>query len=552
MTPAKLAEAVLEAAAAVLTEQGSDLSVLPAAANLERPKNPSYGDYSSSLALQIAKKAGSRPRELAQAISSKLISDPAIKDVEIAGPGFLNIWLDPAAAGAVAGAIIEQGKAFGRGTGLAGQLVNLEFVSANPTGPIHIGGVRWAAVGDALVRLLRSQGAAVSTEYYFNDAGGQIDRFADSLLAAVAKEPVPDGGYTGEYIQEIAGMVLAKHPGVLEGPLAQAREIFRSEGVALMFQEIKSSLANFGVHFDVFFTEKDLHDSGELDAALARLRKSGHVYEAGGATWVRTTDFGDDKDRVFARSNGEFTYFAADCAYYLDKRRRGFSKVMIILGADHHGYVGRLRAAVWCLGDDPDQTLEILIGQMVNVVRDGQPVRMSKRAGNVVTIDDIVDAIGVDATRYALTRYSLDSTIDLDLDMWTQRSSDNPVYYVQYAHARIASLLRTAAEVGITPGDRYDPALLTHERESDLLKELAEFPVVVADAAQLRQPHRVARYLEALAGTYHRFYDACRVLPLRGERFSEVGRSRLSLAQATRNVLAAGLDLLGVSAPDRL
>jgi len=552
VTPAKLAEAVLEAAAAVLTEQGSDLSVLPPAANLERPKNPSYGDYSSSLALQIAKKAGSRPRELAQAISSKLIADPAIKDVEIAGPGFLNIWLDSAAAGAVAGAIIEQGKAFGRGTGLAGQLVNLEFVSANPTGPIHIGGVRWAAVGDALVRLLRSQGAAVSTEYYFNDAGAQIDRFADSLLAAVAKEPVPDGGYTGEYIQEIARMVLAKHPGVLEGPLAQAREIFRSEGVALMFQEIKSSLANFGVHFDVFFTEKDLHDSGELDAALARLRKSGHVYEAGGATWVRTTDFGDDKDRVFARSNGEFTYFAADCAYYLDKRRRGFSKVMIILGADHHGYVGRLRAAVWCLGDDPDQTLEILIGQMVNVVRDGQPVRMSKRAGNVVTIDDIVGAIGVDATRYALTRYSLDSTIDLDLDMWTQRSSDNPLYYVQYAHARIASLLRTAAELGITPGDRYNPALLTHERERDLLKGLAEFPVVVADAAQLRQPHRVARYLEALAGTYHRFYDACRVLPLRGEGFSEVGCSRLSLAQATRIVLAAGLDLLGVSAPDRL
>jgi arginyl-tRNA synthetase len=319
-----------------------------------------------------------------------------------------------------------------------------------------------------------------------------------------------------------------------------------------MFSEIKASLANFGVQFDVYFAEKDLHDRGELDAARARLKDAGHLYEADGATWVRTTDFGDDKDRVLVRSNGEFTYFAADCAYYLDKRGRGFGKVMIILGADHHGYVGRLRALAACLGDDPSQTLEVLIGQMVNVVKDGQPVRMSKRAGNVVTIDDIVDAIGVDAARYALTRYSLDSSIDLDLDLWTRRSNDNPVYYVQYAHARIASLLRSAAEAGITRGEGYDPALLTHERETDLLKALADFPVVVADAAHLRQPHRVARYLEGLAGTYHRFYDACRVLPLRGESFTELGRARLWLVEATRVVLATGLHLLGVSAPAKL
>jgi arginyl-tRNA synthetase len=552
VTPVELAEAVLTAAAAVLAEQGSDVSVLPATASVERPKNPEHGDYSSTLALQVAKKAGTRPRDLAQAISGKLITSPAIKKVDIAGPGFLNIWLDPAAAGAVAGTIVGQGKAVARGTGLAGQHVNLEFVSANPTGPIHIGGVRWAAVGDALARLLRSQGATVGTEYYVNDAGAQIDRFADSLMAAAAGEPVPDDGYVGEYVHEIAGAIAKEHPDVLSGPREQARQVFRTEGVALMFDEIKTSLESFGVHFDVYFAEKNLHDRGDLDEALAMLRQAGHVYEADGATWIRTTQFGDDKDRVYVRSNGEFTYFAADCAYYLDKRRRGFDKVMIILAADHHGYVGRLRALASCLGDDPDQTLEVLIGQMVNVVREGQPVRMSKRAGNVVTLDDIVAAIGVDATRYALARYSLDSTIELDLDVWTRRSNDNPVYYVQYAHARIASLLRAAAEAGVTRGDRYDPALLSHEREGDLLKALADFPGLVADAAHLRQPHRVARYLEGLAGTYHRFYDECRVLPARGEPLSEVGRSRLWLVEATRIVLETGLSLLGVSAPDRL
>jgi arginyl-tRNA synthetase len=308
--------------------------------------------------------------------------------------------------------------------------MNLEFVSANPTGPIHIGGARWAAVGDALARLLRAAGADVTTEYYFNDAGAQIDRFAGSLLAAARHESPPDDGYVGEYVSEIAGMLVKQHPGVLDMPRRKSLEIFRSGGVALMFDEIRASLADFGVHFDVYFNETDLHDRGELDAALARLRESGLVYEADGATWVRTTTFGDDKDRVYVRSTGEFTYFAADCAYYLDKRGRGFDKVIIILGADHHGYVGRVRAVAACFGDDPDQTLEILIGQLVNVLRDGRPVRMSKRAGTVVTVNDIVDAIGVDAARYALARYSLDSTIDLDLDLWTRRSNDNPVYYV--------------------------------------------------------------------------------------------------------------------------
>lgn len=552
MTPEQLARTVLSAAAAALTDRSLDPAILPEVANVERPRNPVNGDYASTLALQAAKNVALPPRELAQAIADKLIRDPAIKSIEIAGPGFLNIWLQSAAVGTVAGAIIEQGEAYGRGTALTGQRVNLEFVSANPTGPIHIGGVRWAAVGDALARLLSAEGAAVTTEYYFNDAGEQINRFASSLLAAARQQAAPDDGYAGEYIGEMARTLLTKHPNVLNATDADARATFRSEGVALMFDEIKASLADFGVHFDVYFAEKDLRDRGELSAALATLGQSGHVYEAAGAMWVRTTDFGDDKDRVYVRSNGDFTYFAADCAYYLDKRRRGFGKIIIILGADHHGYVGRMRAIAACFGDDPDQTLEILIGQMVNMVRHGQPIRMSKRAGTIVTIDDIVDAIGVDAARYALARYSLDSTMDLDLDQWTRRSNDNPVYYVQYAHARIASLLRNAADAGITLGSHYDGSLLSGNRENDLLKELAEFPGVVASAAELRQPHRVARYLESVSGTYHRFHDSCRVLPRDNTPLDDLGRARLWLADAARIVLANGLGLLGVTAPDRL
>jgi arginyl-tRNA synthetase len=552
VTPAQLAAAVRAAAAAALTDRELDPSVLPAVAAVERPRDPGHGDYASNLALQVARKAGLPPRDMAQAIADKLMADPAIDSVEIAGPGFLNIRLGPAAAGSVAGLVVEQGGAYGHGTLLAGQRVNLEFVSANPTGPVHIGGVRWAAVGDALARLLRAQGATVGTEYYVNDAGAQIDRFADSLLAAARRQAPPSDGYAGEYVAEIADAVVSRHPDVLGRPDAEARQVFRSEGVALMLDEIKTSLAEFGAGFDVYFAEKELRERGQLDAALARLRELGHVYQAGGATWVRTTDFGDDKDRVYIRGNGDFTYFAADCAYYLDKRARGFAKIVIILGADHHGYVGRLRAIAACFGDDPDQTLEVLIGQFVNLVRDGEPLRMSKRAGTVVTIDDIVGAIGVDAARYALARYSLDSPIDLDLELWTRRSSDNPVYYVQYAHARIASLLRAAAEAGITRGSGYDPGLLSHVRENDLLKAIAEFPGVVASAAELRQPHRIARYLEDLAGAYHRFYDACRVLPRHGEPAGDQSRARLWLAEAAGIVLANGLGLLGVTAPDRL
>ncbi|MDG4795857.1 arginine--tRNA ligase [Micromonospora sp. WMMD1082] len=554
MTPAELAEAVLAAAHAVFAARGLDRSALPEHTTVERPRNPEHGDYAATLALQLSKKVGLPPRELAGALAAQLASAPGIKSVEIAGPGFLNIRLDAAAAGQLARAIVEAGEEYGRGDRLAGLKINLEFVSANPTGPVHIGGVRWAAVGDALSRLLRATGADVGTEYYFNDAGSQIDRFARSLLAAARGEPAPEDGYGGAYIAEIAEQVRARRPDVLALDDAAAQEAFRVEGVALMFEEIKSSLRDFGVEFDTYFNEKDLHDRGELAHALHRLREQGHVFDSDGATWLRTTDFGDDKDRVLRKSNGEWTYFAADCAYYLDKRERGFDRVVIMLGADHHGYVGRMKAMAACFGDDPERTLEILIGQLVNLVRDGAPVRMSKRAGTVVTLEDLVDAIGVDAARYALARYSSDSPIDIDIELWTRATRDNPVYYVQYVAARTASVGRNAAEVGLTRGDAgsFRPDLLDHDKENELLKALAEFPAVVGAAAELREPHRVARFLEDLAGAYHRFYDNCRILPRGDEEVTDLHRARLWLNDATRVVIANGLRLLGVSAPERM
>jgi arginyl-tRNA synthetase len=552
VTPEQLSEVVLTAARAVLTERGLDPASLPAAASIERPRNPEHGDYATNLAMQAGKRVGLPPRELAQAIASELARLPGIAGTEVAGPGFLNIRLDPAATGRLAHTIVTVGDGYGRGDALRGQKINLEFVSVNPTGPIHIGGVRWAAVGDALARLLRAEGAEVGTEYYFNDAGSQIDRFARSLYAAATGAPIPEDGYHGEYVGEIAQSVLQKQPDALARPEAEAVEVFRVEGVALMFDEVKSKLTEFGVHFDRYFNEKELHDRGELGVALERLRDQGRVYERDGATWIRTTDFGDDKDRVYVRSNGAYTYYAADCAYYLDKRQRGFDKVVIMLGADHHGYIGRLRAMCACFGDDPDRNLEILIGQLVNLVKDGQPVRMSKRAGTVVSLDDMVDAIGVDAARYALARYSVDSPIDVDLDLWTRRSNDNPIYYVQYVAARTAGVSRNAADIGLVRGDDFDPALLSGDRELDLLKSLGDFPGIVATATELREPHRVTRYLEDLAADYHRFYDNCRILPRGDEPVTDQMRARLWLNDAARTVIANGLGLLGVSAPERM
>ncbi len=552
MTPEQLSEVVIAAARTALTDRGLDPAPLPLTATVERPRNPEHGDYATNLALQAGKKVGLPSRELARAIADNLVQIAGIAGAEVAGPGFLNIRLDPAATGQLARTVVEAGAEYGRSRLLSGQKINLEFVSVNPTGPIHIGGVRWAAVGDALARLLRAMGAQVGTEYYFNDAGSQIDRFARSLYATAKGDPVPEDGYHGEYIGEIAQAVLQKQPDALTRPEADAVEVFRVEGVALMFAEVKSKLTEFGVHFDRYFNEKELHDRGELASALERLRQQGRVYEADGATWVRTTDFGDDKDRVYVRSNGAYTYYAADCAYYLDKRQRGFDKVVIMLGADHHGYIGRLRAMCACFGDDPDRNLEILIGQLVNLVKDGQPIRMSKRAGTVVSLDDLVDAVGVDAARYALARYSVDSPIDVDLDLWTKRSNDNPIYYVQYVAARTAGVSRMAADLGLTRGDDFDPALLTHEKELDLLKSLGDFPGTVATAAELREPHRVTRYLEELSGAYHRFYDNCRILPRGDEPVTDQMRARLWLNDAARTVIANGLGLLGVSAPERM
>jgi arginyl-tRNA synthetase len=553
VTPDQLSQEVLSAARDVFAAGGLDLSLLPPAVALERPRDREHGDYASTLALQLAKRAGLAPRELAAALADRLGRTTGIKSVEVAGPGFLNIRLDPSAAGELARVVVQAGPRYGHSDVLAGEKINLEFVSANPTGPIHLGAVRWAAVGDALARLLRATGARVTTEYYFNDAGRQIDQFARSLLAAARGEPAPEDGYEGAYITDIAAAVLREHPEAPRLADPEAEQLFRVEGIELMFAEIKLSLAGFGSHFDVYFNERDLHGRGELDAALAYLRRQGHVYDEDGAVWLGTTDFGDDKDRVLVRRTGAPTYFLADCAYYYDKRRvRGFDRVVIMLGADHHGYVGRMRAMAACSGDDPDQTLDLLIGQMVNLIRDGVPVRMSKRAGTMVTLEDLVDALGVDAARYALARYSADSPIDIDVAMWTRATRDNPVYYVQYAHARIASLLRNATELGIERGGAFDPGLLGHEKEQELLKALGEFPQVVASAAELREPHRIARYCEELAGTYHRFYDSCRVLPQGDQPATDLTHARLWLVEASRIVLANGLGLLGVSAPDRM
>lgn len=530
-----------------------ELSVeVPQRITLERPRQRDHGDYATNVAMQLAKPAGRPPRDVADLLADHLRRAPGVADVAVAGPGFLNIWLSGGALGALAGTVVSAGEGYGSSDRLAGQRLNLEFVSANPTGPLHLGHVRWAAVGDALGRLLTFTGAQVSREYYFNDAGVQIDRYAASLDAAARRLPTPDDGYAGAYISDIAAAVVADHPGLLAEPEEQVLAVFRRDGLARMFAEIKQSLADFGVAFDVYFSERSLHESGAVRAAVERMRRHGRVYEADGAVWLRTSDIGDDKDRVLVKADGETTYFAADVAYYLDKRDRGFDRCLYLLGSDHHGYVGRLRATAAAYGDDPEETVEVLIGQFVNLYRGGEPVRMSKRAGNVITLDDLVESIGVDAARYALARSATDSMIDIDLELWARRTSDNPVFYVQYAHARLASLQRNAADLGIRRGESYDAELLTHPREADVLGALGEFPRVVASAAELREPHRVARYLEELAGTYHRFYDSCRVLPVGSEPPPEVTVARLWLCAATRVVLANGLGLLGVSAPDRM
>jgi arginyl-tRNA synthetase len=518
-----------------------------AAVELERPQDPAHGDYATNVALRTATKAGVPPRDLAGWLADELATKNGIASAEIAGPGFINLRLAADAQGGILTDVLAGGASYGNGDEYAGRNVNLEFVSANPTGPLHLGGTRWAAVGDALGRVLAARGAKVVREYYFNDAGAQIDRFVKSLVAAARGEPVPEDGYGGAYIGEIAERVLAAEPDALASP--NRDEIFRRVGVGLMFDEIKAALHAFGTDFDVWFHEQSLHDSGAVEAAVERLKASGKLYFNDGAWWLASSEYGDDKDRPVIKSDGKPAYIAGDIAYFLDKRARGFDLCIYMLGADHHGYIARLKAVAAALGDDP-AVVEVLIGQMVNLVQEGGPVRMSKRAGTVVTMEDLVEAVGVDAARYSLIRSSVDSTLDVDIDLLRRRSNDNPVFYVQYAHARLASLARNAADLGVTPGTEY--GLLVHPREGDLIRTLGEFPTVVAAAAELREPHRVARYLEALASAYHKFYDTCRVLPMGDEETTELHRARLSLCDAARQVLANGLGMLGVTAPERM
>jgi arginyl-tRNA synthetase len=550
VTPADLAELSKTTATAVLSERDLDTTALPATVTVERPRNPEHGDYATNLALQLGKKIGVNPRELAGWLADSLAKVDGIASAEVAGPGFVNLRVDASAQNVVVTKVIDAAAGYGHSDALAGCMINLEFVSANPTGPVHIGGTRWAAVGDALGRLLATQGGDVVREYYFNDHGAQIDRFTASLIAAARNEPPPQDGYAGSYVGDIAARVCEKAPDVLDQPDSEQHETFRSIGVELMFDHIKASLHEFGTDFDVFTHEDSMHSSGRVAQALEMLRERDNIYDEDGATWLRTSAFGDDKDRVVIKSDGRPAYIAGDLAYYVDKRERGFDLCIYMLGADHHGYIARLKAAAAALGEDPD-TVEVLIGQMVSLVRDGQPVKMSKRAGTVITLDDLVDALGVDAARYSLIRSSVDTPLDIDLELWSSASNENPVYYVQYAHARLCALGRNAAELDLG-GDVEHLELLSHDKEGTLIRNLGEFPRVLETAASLREPHRVCRYLEGLAGDYHRFYDSCRVLPQGDEEPTELHAARLALCQATRQVIANGLAILGVTAPERM
>ncbi|HZC70839.1 MAG TPA: arginine--tRNA ligase [Jatrophihabitans sp.] len=550
MTPAELAALVRDCVAAAI-DAGEFAGSAPADVVIERPKNPEHGDYATNIAMRLAKGAGRPARDIAELIAARLRESEGVAKVEVAGPGFLNISLATAALGAVARQIVQAGAEYGRSVELAGQQINLEFVSANPTGPVHLGHARWAALGDSLHRLLEAAGAAVAAEHYINDFGSQMAKFGESLYAVAQDRPVPEDGYHGEDVPDVAKRVLDANPGVLDLPADEALVVFARTGEQLMIDAQQESLGRFRVEFDVWFSERSLHESGEVEAALERLREQGHTYEQDGAVWLRTTDFGDDRDRVLVRRTGEKTYFASDAAYYLDKRGRGFDRCVYMLGADHHGYVGRLKTIVACAGDDPDQTIEVLIGQLVKLVRNGEEVRMSKRAGNLVTLDDFVDLVGADAGRYSLARWSADTPLTLDITEITKRSNDNPVFYVQYAHARTCNAKRNAESVGIGL-DVFVPESLTSPFEATLLTALGEFPRVIAAAAELRAPHRVARYLEDLAAAYHRWYDECRIIPQGDDPITDVNRSRAWVNDATRIVLANGLGLLGVSAPDRM
>jgi arginyl-tRNA synthetase len=549
VTPAELSAALLDIVNATITARGASVPVTIDDVRLDRPRNRDHGDWASSVAMKLAKPLGVSPREVATELAAALAEVDGVASVDIAGPGFINVTLDAAAAGALAKSIVEQGERYGHSDSLAGQNINLEFVSANPTGPLHIGHTRWAALGDALGRVLRAAGATVANEFYINDAGNQMDNFGASVLAAAKGEPTPENGYPGQYVTDLAQAVLAREPGLLDLPADEALAVARETGYELQLTELRESLERFNVHFDVWFSERQLHAGtpSAIDSAVDRLRAQGHVYDEDDAIWVRTTDFGDDKDRVIKRGNGVYTYFAADAAYYLSKTDRGFGHKIYLLGADHHGYVHRIKAIAGASGDDPARDVEVLIGQLVSI----NGAKLSKRAGNIIELNDLQAWLGTDALRYSLARYPADSPLTLDPEVLQRRTNDNPVFYVQYAHARTNQVARNADAAGIGR-DGFDASTLEHGTESVLLGVLAEFPRIVQQSAELREPHRVARYAEQLAGAYHRWYDNCRVTPLGDDPVTAVHSSRLWLNDATGQVLRNALALLGVTAPERM
>lgn len=519
---------------------------------VERPKVREHGDYATNISMRLAKNAGMKPRDLAGIIADELADADGIASVDVAGPGFLNVWLDAGAQATLAAHILAESTSYGRSSALGGQTINLEFISANPTGPLHLGHTRWAAVGDAMARVMEAAGAEVTREFYVNDRGNQMDIFGASLRARANGAQVPEDGYHGDYIDRLARQIVDDNPAIEQLNQDDQVVAFREAGYALQLAEQQAELAEFRTHFDVWFSERSLYESDAVSHGLQELDKQGRLYERDGATWMTTSEFGDDKDRVLVRSNGELTYFASDTAYYLNKRERGFQICLYLLGADHHGYVGRLSAMAACVGDTPGEQLVVMIGQLVKILHDGEELRLSKRAGTIVSLRELIDLIGVDALRYSLNRYPVDSPLTLDVAEMTRRSNDNPVYYVQYAHARLSSILRHAADLQIAVDTDVDLDVLTHEREGDLLRALAEYPRVVARAAELREPHRVARYLEDTAATFHKFYDTCHVLPRGDDDPTPIQRARLVLIAATRQVFANGLDLLGVTAPERM
>ena len=528
-------------------EAGNIAGSAPDAIVLDRPKNRDHGDYATSIALQLAKAAGKNPREVATLLQAAIASLPGVSKVDIAGPGFINITLNRANQAELVRTILEAGAQYGKGQSLSGVAINLEFISANPTGPLHLGHTRWAAVGDALGRVLSAAGATVVQEFYINDRGRQMELFGESVQAAAQGKPIPEDGYQGDYIKDLAADVVAQNPGITSS------DDFREAAYQLQLAQQQGVLQTFNTHFDIWFSERSLHESGAVEHGMQKLREQGHVFESDGAVWLRTTDFGDDKDRVLLKENGELTYFASDTAYYINKRERGSDICIYMLGADHHGYINRLRAVAACAGDNPDYNIDILIGQLVKIMEGGEEVKLSKRAGTIITLEELVEKVGVDAARYTLIRYPVDTPMVMDIDILRRNTNENPVYYVQYAHARIAAVLRNVAELSIPTGlANFDPAQLSHDRENELLGSLAEFPRIVASAAELREPHRVARYLEELAGVYHGFYADCRVLPLGDEAPSAIHSARANLCAATMQVLANGLGLLGVSAPERM